>query len=364
MGSPMIWFGSKVKSLKSILSLNGGAELHSGTVDPTSVAVDATKGSLYLNTSNGFLYRKTDAGSTTNWSDLSAGGGANTTLSNLGVTAVNVGINPGTDNSFSLGTTAKSWATVIANGLTLRTGGQATYNNTANDPIVRVGGGVASSVPSGTTISGFVTNPSGPASGVGLQTNGLIMYTASGTSNSGASGELRFETGNNAGTTSTSGPITLKTGTGTTGRGKIVLDTSAVNVATGTADPTVATANGDLYYNSTNSVLRLYANGAWTTVGNAVSAVSNYTATATLTNADEVVLVATTADGGNMTITLPTAVGVTGKTITVKKTDAFTKIVNVAGAGGETIDGTTTKSIFMQWESLTMVSNGANWFII
>ena len=66
-----IFSGANVKILKSILDLNGQAQILSGTVDPSSSATSAPAGSLYLNTSNGYLYRKRDAGSSTNWSRIS-----------------------------------------------------------------------------------------------------------------------------------------------------------------------------------------------------------------------------------------------------------------------------------------------------
>ena len=69
-----IFAGSKVKALKSTLSLNGGADVISSTTDPTSVAVDAAAGSLLLNTTSGKLYRKNDSGSSTNWSEVGSGG--------------------------------------------------------------------------------------------------------------------------------------------------------------------------------------------------------------------------------------------------------------------------------------------------
>lgn len=70
MGAPVIWSGNDAKSLKSIIDINGNAKILSGTVDPSSSATSAPVGSLYLNSSTGLLYRKTDAGSTTNWAQL------------------------------------------------------------------------------------------------------------------------------------------------------------------------------------------------------------------------------------------------------------------------------------------------------
>lgn len=67
MAAPIIWSGNSAKLLKPILDFFGQAQILSGTVDPTSVATSAPKGSLYLNTSNGNTYKKTDSGSSTNW---------------------------------------------------------------------------------------------------------------------------------------------------------------------------------------------------------------------------------------------------------------------------------------------------------
>lgn len=70
-----IFSGSKVKALKKILSLNGGAEIHSGTTDPTSSAVDAPIGTIYQHETTGAIYKKLDAGSSTNWELVGSGAG-------------------------------------------------------------------------------------------------------------------------------------------------------------------------------------------------------------------------------------------------------------------------------------------------
>lgn len=73
MGSAVIFSGTKVKTLKSAIDLNGGNDIISSTTDPTSVAVSANIGSLLLNSSSGKLYRKNDSGSSTNWSEVGSG---------------------------------------------------------------------------------------------------------------------------------------------------------------------------------------------------------------------------------------------------------------------------------------------------
>jgi hypothetical protein len=76
-GSPVLWGPNfTALSLEQNLNLNNIASLLTGTSNPTVVAQSAPQGSLYLRTgaSGGTLYVKQDAGSTTNWSALAAGG--------------------------------------------------------------------------------------------------------------------------------------------------------------------------------------------------------------------------------------------------------------------------------------------------
>lgn len=66
-----VFAGNKVKTLKSTLNLNGGADIISTTSDPTVTPVDAAAGSIILNSNNGKIYKKTDNGSSTNSVELS-----------------------------------------------------------------------------------------------------------------------------------------------------------------------------------------------------------------------------------------------------------------------------------------------------
>jgi hypothetical protein len=74
----VIFSGSDVKTLKDNIDLNGQAKVKTGTADPTSVAQDGLKGSVYLRTgaSGGAAYIKTDNGSSTNWSLFATGSSA------------------------------------------------------------------------------------------------------------------------------------------------------------------------------------------------------------------------------------------------------------------------------------------------
>jgi hypothetical protein len=67
-----------------------------------------------------------------------------------------------------------------------------------------------------------------------------------------------------------------------------------------------------------------------------------------------------------LTVTLPHAAMHNGRQITVKKTDSSANKVTVKAVSG-TIDGTaasTGKQIFLQYESLTVVSDGTNWHVL
>jgi len=66
-----------VKLYRDQLNLNDTAKVLTGTDDPRSVAKDAPQGSLYLQTgaTGGKLFRKLDAGSTTNWTEVGSGAG-------------------------------------------------------------------------------------------------------------------------------------------------------------------------------------------------------------------------------------------------------------------------------------------------
>lgn len=59
------------------------------------------------------------------------------------------------------------------------------------------------------------------------------------------------------------------------------------------------------------------------------------------------------------TVTLPTAVGVTGRIYDIK--NSGTGVITVATTGGQTIDGSATALLQVQNVSITVMSDGANW---
>lgn len=65
---------------------------------------------------------------------------------------------------------------------------------------------------------------------------------------------------------------------------------------------------------------------------------------------------------GTFTVTLPTAVGRAGQIYVIKNSGAGT--ITIATTSAQTIDGSATQSISVQYNSYTVQSTGANWITI
>tara|TARA_A100001515_G_scaffold36942_1_gene29057 strand:+ start:297 stop:896 length:600 start_codon:yes stop_codon:yes gene_type:complete len=70
-----------------------------------------------------------------------------------------------------------------------------------------------------------------------------------------------------------------------------------------------------------------------------------------------------TTVGGNVTVGLPAAATCTNMVLSFKKLNAGSDMI-LDPNGSETIDGAATKSFSDQYSWVTIISNGANWFII
>ena len=133
--------------------------------------------------------------------------------------------------------------------------------------------------------------------------------------------------------------------------------------ATWTIDNSVVTVAKISATGTPSATTFLRGDGTWSTVsasaGYTISTkTSNYTETAT---SGEIILLGDTT-GGTFTITLPTAVSNTAK-ITIKK-KAGTAALTIDGNASETIDGGLTATLNKIYESITLVSDNANWQII
>lgn len=65
-----------------------------------------------------------------------------------------------------------------------------------------------------------------------------------------------------------------------------------------------------------------------------------------------------------VTITLPTAVGVTGKKYNIKKLDSSANAVTINTTASQTIDADTSVIINVQYTSMQVISDGSNWNVV
>lgn len=128
-----------------------------------------------------------------------------------------------------------------------------------------------------------------------------------------------------------------------------------------TASPTTASflpnnagAQGYFYRQSSTGA------PTWQTLNTTIQVkTSNYTATFV----DDLILCSNSGSG--FTVTLPTAVGIDGKVITIKKTDApLASVITIDGNGSETIDGALTVKCNTQNETYVLCASGGNWQIL
>jgi hypothetical protein len=133
----------------------------------------------------------------------------------------------------------------------------------------------------------------------------------------------------------------------------------------GSASVIISSQYGDIFVISdgTNYHTVAVSAGGGGGTGGSVLAQTTKTANYNVTDADYAVLGNAPA-ATPITITLPTAVGRLGRIFTVKKLNSpVADTVTVASAGG-TIDGVATRVLRIQYTSLTMQSDGADWWII
>lgn len=85
------------------------------------------------------------------------------------------------------------------------------------------------------------------------------------------------------------------------------------------------------------------------------------TITASKTADKDITLV--NATSANVTVSLPEN-ATTGRVMIVKRTDASSNDVVIQRTGSDTIDGSTSWQLYYRYETLTFVSDGADWYII
>jgi hypothetical protein len=96
--------------------------------------------------------------------------------------------------------------------------------------------------------------------------------------------------------------------------------------------------------------------------GPIATAVATKTTNYSVTSTDSVLLCDATS--GALTVTLPTAAGITGRQYSFKRISSGANTVTVAAQSGQTIDGAATRVLGTQYETVTVVSDGSNWWVV
>ena len=108
----------------------------------------------------------------------------------------------------------------------------------------------------------------------------------------------------------------------------------------------------------TESISALFLDGAGLSLNGVIC--TGYTAKSA--NFTATSLTSTIDCTNTITITLPTAVGNSGRFHKIK--NSGTGVITIATTSSQTIDGAATQSLLTQWSKITVQSTGANWIII
>ena len=93
-----------------------------------------------------------------------------------------------------------------------------------------------------------------------------------------------------------------------------------------------------------------------------VLTIQTITADYTMIWADRTILA--DASSAAITVTLPDPASYPDEELSIKKIDSSTNAVTVAHHGSETIDGAANVSLANQWDSVTIKSDGTNWYVL
>jgi hypothetical protein len=112
-----------------------------------------------------------------------------------------------------------------------------------------------------------------------------------------------------------------------------------------------------IWYKSTG-----LTNNDWVNITNLLNVTSISSSSYNATKANDII--SCNAVSNTVTVNLPSAVGIIGKSITVRKSDSSTNSVFIIPSDTQNINGNTSVEIQIQYASLTFVSDGTNWMIV
>lgn len=125
---------------------------------------------------------------------------------------------------------------------------------------------------------------------------------------------------------------------------------------------------GDIYIkHSVEPMLMQKTSQGWESVGGSASkSIVSISQTTTITPSDNETIYLIDTSSTDVTLTISTQSLSSGKTITFKDSSGTsgTNNITIQTEGSETIDGSSSTTVGASYVSLTMVSDGNNWFII
>ena len=130
-----------------------------------------------------------------------------------------------------------------------------------------------------------------------------------------------------------------------------------------TANNVIFNNTSSFYWENANTRLGLRQSSPSSTLhlgGSFAVPVTSKVANYTLTETDYIVTVSTAT---SFTITLPTAVGITGRRYIIKALN-MSGSVTIGTTSSQTIDGLTTRTLNVAYRAMEVVSDGSNWLII
>lgn len=239
-------------------------------------------------------------------------------------------------------TIQSTWANTLTSDL------QSGMNFTR--PISRGGTGATTAVGAAdnlSTISSDIASSSttdlSNATGIHVTITGTTTITGFGTEQAGAVRVLRF--GDSLTLTHNATSLILPGGT---------------NITTSAGDVFEFTSEGSGNWRCTGYAL---ANGRAIDSQSRESTTSK-TSAYTVTTADDQATILCDATSAAFTVTLPAAATAgDGFVVAVKKTDSSANAVTIDGDGAETIDGSTTRLLAVQNESVILICDGSDWSI-
>ena len=137
---------------------------------------------------------------------------------------------------------------------------------------------------------------------------------------------------------------------------------SLIPIVSGTSSLGTGTSPFNYLYAQQASIGGIVISGSSITGLASIKNVVTITGNTTLTASNDIVLVNTS--GASVLVTLPTSVGLGGKIFDIKKINSQANDVVISGTSSQTIDGSLTQTIATQYNSISLVSNSSDGYIL